>query len=142
MGNGIVKYIKENKRIILIAAFALLGIFLVIASSALAGGEEKTMEKSDESLEEYKERLEREIESLCSDVSGVGRCRVFITFERGAQNSYKGSTVTETKPPKVLGVTVICNGGESDTVKRELSEMICALFDIGYNRVAILKLNS
>lgn len=138
---SIIKYVKENKRIITIASFALLGIFLVLMSSSMkkddGGGGEEVI-----SLTEYKERLESEIESLCTAVSGVGRCRVFITFERGEQSSYKGSTVTETKPPKVLGVTVICEGGESDAVKRELSEMVCALFDIGYNRVAILKLNS
>ena len=142
MGNGIVKYLKENKRIILIAAFALLGIFLVMISSAVGKGKSTGKDGTAETLEEYKIRLEGEIESLCSDVAGVGKCRVFITFERGSQNSYKGSTVTETKPPKVLGVTVICRGGESDSVRRELSDMICAIFDIGYNRVAILKLNS
>ena len=138
---SIIKYVKENKRIITIASFALLGIFLVLLSSSMNKEENGAAEKA-LSLAEYKESLEAEIESLCTEVSGVGRCRLFITFERGEQSSYKGSTVTETKPPKVLGVTVICEGGESDSVKRELSEMICALFDVGYNRVAILKLNS
>ena len=93
-------------------------------------------------LDEYKELLEAEIESLCSDVSGVGRCRVFITFERGVQDTYKGSNIIESKPPKVLGVTVVCTGGDSDAVKSSVTEMISALFDIGYNRVAVLKLNS
>ena len=142
MGKGIVKYAKENKKVVIIAAFAILGILLVIVSSSV-GKDGATFDTSAEmTLEEYKEGLEAEIESLCSDVAGVGRCRVFITFERGAQNSYKGGSVTETKPPKVLGVTVICSGGNSDSVRAELSDMLCALFDIGYNRVAILKLNS
>ncbi len=136
------KYAKQNKRMLFIAGFALLGIFLVIISSAMGRGGEAVSESKAETLDEYKERLEGEIESLCTNVAGVGECRVFITFERGAQNSYKGNTVTETRPPKVLGVTVICRGGESDSVKRELSDMLCALFDVGYNRVAILKLNS
>ena len=139
---SIVKYAKENKRFVLIAAFAFLGVLLVFLSGSIGkesgtDGAERTL-----TLEEYKESLEGEIASLCSDVAGVGKCRVFITFERGAQNSYKGNTVTETKPPKVLGVTVICRGGDSDSVKREISDMICAIFDIGYNRVAVLKLNS
>lgn len=141
MGSGVLKYVRENKKLLLIAGIAVFGLFLVIVSSSF-GGEKASENSNVETLEEYKTRLEGEIESLCSDVSGVGKCRVFITFERGAQNSYKGSTVTETKPPRVLGVTVICRGGDSDSVKRELSDMICAIFDIGYNRVAILKLNS
>ena len=124
---------------ILIALFALVGIFFVIISTSSGGGEAESEEVS---LDEYKLLLEAEIESLCSAVDGVGRCRVFITFERGVQDTYKGSNIIESKPPKVLGVTVVCRGGDSDKVKSSLTEMICALFDVGYNRVAVLKLNS
>ena len=139
MVSNAVKYIKENKRVILIALFALVGIFFVIISSSSGGGE---VEREEITLDEYKELLEAEIESLCSAVDGVGRCRVFITFERGVQDTYKGSNIIESKPPRVLGVTVVCRGGDSDAVKSSVTEMICALFDIGYNRVAVLKLNS
>ena len=139
MVSGITRYIKENKRIILIALFALVGIFFVIISSS-SGGDE--VEKKEITLDEYMELLEAEIESLCSDVDGVGSCRVFITFERGVQDTYKGSNIIESKPPRVLGVTVVCRGGDSDAVRSSVTEMICALFDIGYNRVAVLKLNS
>ena len=133
------RYIKDNKRIFFILLFALVGIFFVIISSSSGSSESVEREIT---LDEYKELLEAEIESLCSDVSGVGRCRVFITFERGVQDTYKGSNIIESKPPKVLGVTVVCTGGDSDAVKSSVTEMISALFDIGYNRVAVLKLNS
>ena len=123
----------------MIALFALVGIFFVVVSTSSGSSKPSDGELS---LDEYKERLEAEIESLCSDIEGVGRCRVFITFERGVQDTYKGSTVIESKPPRVLGVTVVCRGGDSDAVKSSVAEMICALFDIGYNRVAVLKLNS
>jgi stage III sporulation protein AG len=55
---------------------------------------------------------------------------------------YKGSSVVERKPPKVKGVTIACRGADSDGVRSQLTEMMTALFDIGSNRVAILKLNS
>ena len=115
-----------------------IGILLIVISSF---GRGDVKESEAESLSEYKKRLEGEIASLCSDVDGVGKCKVFITFERGEQNTYKGSLVTESKPPKILGVTVICRGAGSDEVRRELTEMLTALFDIGSNRVAVLKLN-
>ena len=139
MDNAVLRYIKDNKRIFFILLFALVGIFFVIISSSSGSSESVEREIT---LDEYKELLEAEIESLCSDVSGVGRCRVFITFERGVQDTYKGSNIIESKPPKVLGVTVVCTGGDSDAVKSSVTEMISALFDIGYNRVAVLKLNS
>ena len=139
--NTAIKYVKENKRVVLIGLFAIIGVFLVIIS-ARPESDSESQNTTELTLDEYQRNLEEEIASLCSDVDGVGKCRVFITFERGAQSTYKGSTMTETKPPRVLGVTVICSGGESDSVRRSLSDMLCALFDIGYNRVAILKLNS
>ena len=63
-----------------------------------------------------------------------------ITFERGEERTYKGSQIIETKPPRVLGVSVLCEGGASDRVRAEITEMLCALFDIGANRVSVLPL--
>lgn len=121
--------------------FIALGIALILLSSSF-GAEPKEKSQSEAlTLEEYKEKLEGELTALCSDVSGVGKCKVFVTFERGEQNTYKSGVIIESKPPKVLGVTVICRGADSDYVKRELTDMITALFDIGSNRVAVLKLN-
>ena len=119
----------------------MLGILLIFISSFDSDGTSGIVNE-EISLDEYKERIESEVASLCSSVEGVGRCRVFITFERGEQTVYKGSAVLETKPPRVQGVTVVCRGAESDNIKSQLTEMMCALFDVGSNRVAILKLNS
>lgn len=140
MNNNFLTFIKENKNIKKAAILVAVGIILIFISSSLGG---ETAEKTSElTLDEYKARLEEDIASICSDVDGVGKCRVFITLERGEQNTYKGSSVIETKPPKVLGVTVVCRGADSDCVRGELTDMLTALFDIGANRVAILKLNS
>ncbi len=133
-------YLKENKRTRNIIILLAVGALLILLSAAFAGSGDGAADKS-ETLDEYRERLEAEISAVCSDVEGVGRCRVYITLERGEQSIYKGSSLIETKPPKVLGVTVICRGADSQAVRCELTDMLCALFDIGANRVAILKLN-
>lgn len=133
-------FIKGNKSFLKIGILIIVGIVLILASSKSTGKE--SAEKQEMTLDVYKENLENEVADLCRDVEGVGKCRVFITLERGEQNSYKGSMIMETKPPKVLGVTVVCRGADSDTVKSELTKMLTALFDIGANRIAILKLNS
>ncbi|MBQ9733925.1 MAG: hypothetical protein IJV74_06800 [Clostridia bacterium] len=123
--------------VILILLIAV-GLFLLSVPSfqkdEVAVNEEKT-------LEEYKAELEDELEAACSMVSGVGKCRVIVTFERGTENSYKGSQLIESKPPRVMGVSVICQGADSSAVRSEITEMMSALFNIGSNRVAILKLN-
>ena len=123
------------------ALLILLGLILILSSSF---SEDAKNENRNEiiTLDEYKERLEEEIRELCSSVDGVGKCRVTVTFERGEQNVYKGSSVIETKPPRVQGISVVCRGADSDRVRIQLTELLTALFDIGSNRVAILKLNS
>lgn len=123
------------------ALLILLGLILILSSSF---SEDAKNENRNEiiTLDEYKQRLEEEIRELCSSVDGVGKCRVTVTFERGVQNVYKGSSVIETKPPRVQGISVVCRGADSDRVRIQLTELLTALFDIGSNRVAILKLNS
>ena len=110
-----------------------LGLMLVALSSV---GQEATPEGT--TLSEYKEDLEKRLCKLCSEVDGVGKCTVMVTFSRGEENTYKGNQLTESKPPRVLGVTVVCDGGDRSDVRARLSQMLCALFDIGSNRVAVL----
>ena len=129
---------KDRKKLVFLCALVAVGIFLICISSFDGG--EKT-EKA-ETLDEYKVRLEAELADMCADVSGVGKCRVSVSFERGEENTYKGTLLTESKPPRVLGVSVICKGADSDTVRAALTDMICALFDIGANRVAVLKMKN
>ena len=140
MDKRFLAYVKENKRIFIIILLVCLGLLLASAATTL-GSSEKSTVKEGQTLDEYREKLEGELASLCGGVEGVGKCRVFITFDKGAQNTYKNGTLIETKPPHVSGVTVVCDGGESDRVKSSLTKMITALFGIGSNRVAILKLN-
>ena len=130
-------YAQKNKGSVLLFALLMLGVFLLILSSA----PETEIQEDTELLEEYKARLEEELSAVCSSVSGVGRCKVTVTFERGEEKIYKGSSVIETRPPKVLGVTVVCKGADSDKVRSEIIDMMSALFDIGTNRIAVLKLN-
>ena len=139
MNNGFFSFIKDNKRIFKIGVFILIGLVLIFSAQHTSA---KKTESGEMTLDEYRASLEEQLCELCRSVEGVGKCRVFITLERGEQNSYKGSQLMETKPPRVLGVTVVCRGADSDYVRSELTEMLCALFDIGANRVAVLKLNS
>ena len=129
---------KNNKKISALILLAAVGIMLVAISSA-SDSEGKTESIS---LAQYKAQLEDELENMCSSIRGVGKCRVMVTFERGEENTYKGSSLVESKPPKILGVSVVCKGADSVDVAHSLVDMITALFDIGSNRVSVLKLNS
>lgn len=137
---AIKEYIASNKKTVLLLALSLFGILMLVFSSSFFSQKEEVGGVSE--LEEYKKELEAELADICSSVSGVGRCRVMLTFERGEENIYKGSALLESRPPKVMGVTVVCRGADSDTVRSEIVNMMMALFDIGANRISVLKFNS
>ena len=130
---------KEKYRLIFVVLIAAVGVALVLFS--LDGTKEEEIEKSSQSLAEYKAELERELESACSSIRGVGRCEVIVTFSRGAENTYKGTNLIESKPPEVMGVSVICEGADSDEVRAGIVGMMSSLFSIGTNRVSVMKLN-
>ena len=130
---------KEKYRLIFVVLVAAVGMALVLFS--LGGTKEEKAEKSSQSLAEYKAELERELESACSSIRGVGRCEVIVTFSRGAENTYKGTNLIESKPPEVMGVSVICEGADSDEVRAGIVGMMSSLFSIGTNRVSVMKLN-
>lgn len=130
-----ISFVKNNKRL----SFILLLLCVLMFVLSFAGG---STEETDESktLAEYQAELESRLSELCSSVEGVGKCRVFVTFESGEENLYKGGVLIETKPPRVMGVSVVCQGADKPAVKNELNELFTSLFDIGSNRVKILKL--
>lgn len=133
--------IKNRRALVFILAMVALGVLLLCIPSG-EGNASRSETTTGEELSEYKVRLESELADTCSSVSGVGRCRIMITFERGAENVYKGSQLVESTPPRVSGVTVVCEGGANATVRGTLTEMISALFGIGKNRIAVLELEN
>ena len=131
----ILNVLKKNK---ILSALVLVAVGLMLIISIMPKGEGDT--SGEITLAEYKLKVEGELAELCSYVDGVGKCYVYVTFERGSENTYKSGNLIETRPPKVMGVSVVCRGAESARVKSELTELITSLFGIGANRVKILKL--
>ncbi len=127
----------KNKKMLFLVLLIAIGLLL----AAFGTSDNSSENKSEETLDEYKLRLEEELAKLCTSVEGVGRCSVTVSFKKGAENTYKGTHLTQTKPPELLGVVIVCRGAESDSVRRELTELFTSLFDLPSNRVAILKLN-
>ena len=122
-----------KKRAALILLIGLLGLMLIIFSATRSEDAEFT------GTEEYKKALEQELGDACSRVEGVGKCRVIVSFSEGERLEYKGSQIVSTSPPRVRGVTVICDGADSASVRSDLTDMLAALFDIGKNRICVLK---
>ena len=139
LGEAVKKCFLDNKKRALILFLLGVGVLFLVFGSFSDTKNEASSEQA--GLSEYKKLLEAELEELCSSVDGVGKCRVTVSFERGEELKYKGNTLIESTPPRVLGICVVCRGADSYEVCKELTDMLSSLFDIGTNRVSVLKLN-
>lgn len=66
-----------------------------------------------------------EIEKICSTVEGVGKCSVMLAYAPDGET--------------VVAVAVICDGGDSITVRHRLTELLSSFYGIGYHRISIEK---
>ena len=128
--------LKHDKKMFFTVLFGIVGILFIL----LSFGAKSDSKQDCVGLEEYKSKLEGELEALCESIDGAGKCRVTVSFSEGQRVEYRGSAVVGSEPPRVLGITVVCDGGDDPHVRSSVSECMTALFDIGSNRVCVLKL--
>lgn len=123
---------------------------------------EKTLTASD-----IEEMLENKLTAIISDISGAGAVNVMVTVNSSGEYVYaensktkngsdssssdseiviyesadKGDNglVVSVKSPEILGVAVLCEGGESSVVKAEIVNLVTSLFGIGSDRVYVGK---
>lgn len=132
--------IKERIKAMGRARVITLLLVLSLGAALILIPEAKKTEESDP-LYAYKVRLESELSELCSSVEGAGKCIVYVSFSEGESYEYQGGQIKTEKPPRVLGVTVLCEGGSRSGVRARITEIISSLFDVGANRICVLKLS-
>ena len=84
--DGILKKIMKIKGIGYIALAVAAAIMILCLPSEKESAENRSP-KAD-AFDEYASALERETESILAKISGVGECKVMITFENGFAYSY------------------------------------------------------
>lgn len=155
-------WIRENKiRIFALCGAAILLLFLMSST--------KTQDEKEEEADfyRYSQLLQENLEEMLSSVNGVGKCRVLITFSDTGETVYacdEDSLSTEEKTdlsrkyvlissrseglvlkvysPSVLGVAVICRGGESSRVKNDVTEVLSRILGIPEDRISVKKMSS
>ena len=150
-----------------IALFGIaLGVLLLVLGNGHLGKKSAPADESAapsgsvRSAEAYRDDLERRMEDICARVAGVGRVEVIVTLEGGFEYVYatdrkitvggestsiitvgNGSDespvyITE-RAPAILGIGVVCAGGNDPTVRREVTALLCAAFGVGSNKVYV-----
>lgn len=140
--------ILSGNRLILL--LGVIGILLLMFSSS--GSKEEPAVSPLAAAEEYRASLEASLDALCEGVVGVGEARVFLTlastevavYERNeTESSSSVSTaggdalLLSYRMPPIAGVTVVCDGGDSADVKRELVSLLGAALSLSSAQIHI-----
>lgn len=158
---------KEQLFILLLFGLLLAVIAIPVEKKESQNVLESSISTEEEVQEEtldYESRMEEKLEALLSEVEGVGRVKVMLTFEGSGEkkvekdnsqsaenqqeetvyeeygNSHKSPYVTFQSNPKVEGVLVIAQGGANSSVKQEILEAAQALFGIEAHKIKIMKM--
>lgn len=118
----LISYFKSGKRAKLLLLLAVIGIALLLFASFSGGDSQEDV--AYDSLEEH-------LEEVCSQVSGVGKCRV-IVYYREEEKKYGANN-----EPRVESVVIVCKGASNPKVRQELTSIMTTLYGIGANRVYI-----
>lgn len=153
------EFLKKEKNKKLVYVILIIGVILLSLPSFLP---QKEVEPSRETV--VNERLEERLSNIISEISGVGKVKVMITYkstsekrvakDKNTRNSANeiyeeeknvllgsGSEqkpfITREEMPKILGVAVVAEGGGRDDVKAEISRAVRALTGVSANNIAV-----
>ncbi len=112
------------------------GIFLLFLTYTGSAGTSSTAldssiytDNDEDQAQTYKEMTKKELKSLLEDVEGVGDASVAVTVD----------TQDSDEEAKVIGIVIVCQGGDDAKVKREITEAVSALFSIDTHKIKIMK---
>lgn len=155
-------FLSQKKNIRLVYIIVIIGVTLICLPSFFGKDEAPDTESGFISCE----ISEKQMENILSEIEGVGKCRVLITYkstqeyviakdisqssdEKRAELQEKNITlgsgsgekpfVLKENMPALQGVVVVCRGGDSDRVKMNVTEAVSALTGLSKNRIKVFK---
>ncbi len=149
--------IKKEHVFIIVLCVVLVAIFL--SSTSIFS----SLKSNKNASNTYESSVESRLENLLKEVDGVGKVKVFVTtdgtqaeevlkdVETKTENGYKvieetvvlvggKPYVTKTKNPNVIGVAVVCQGGDNLSVKVLITEIITTTLSVAPECIRIIKM--
>lgn len=147
-------FLKKHKNELLIAV-GLISALLFLLMSGGRGENDEYAESTD--IQEYENKLESRLESLISDIEGIGYAKVMVSMECGLEYVYaKNTETTDTSlkeeyfkdsdknalivkeiTPRVRGVAVICTGGDKALIQNKITELVSSLLGIKSTQIFV-----
>lgn len=146
-----------------IAGVILLVLSELIPSPASSEKKSEQPELTAVSCSEYEKEVERRLEGILSQINGAGKVSVMVTLESTVESVYaqqekesggenkiseseyviiktdggEDGILLKTTQPEIRGVAVVCSGGGSAVVRRDITDTVTAVLGISAARVNI-----
>ena len=163
---GAVAHMKKRGTLKVLLFALIVGVALFLIGS-LAISNKDDVENADSEAQElidffdYKEMLEREIEDICSSLSGVSDVRAVTFFSDVggsvyAQNTQVGNSSNEKNEyviigsgsnahalylgeslPKLSGIGIVCNTGGDETKRNEILCLLASAYGLSMTHIYV-----
>ena len=163
-----VKKAGKGKILLLIAVGVLLLLVSIKDSGRQAATTEKsqntvTEQSTSDDMQRYREKMEKQVKEILEQVEGVGKADVMLTLQASKEkvtlkDNKQDDTKTEEETvlldgesresspyvvqeiePQIEGIVVVCSGGDSPAMQREIISAISALFPVERHKIKVMK---
>lgn len=152
----------EKRRVQLLAAAGMAGLLLLAVSEWLPAETVAAPSAAETQDTDYAAQLEQQMAELLGTVEGAGTVRVMVTVSHREKTVYAADTesradgsaastpvlvsgntaglVETVYAPEVLGVAVVCTGGDDPAVQASITALVQALTDVGTHHITVAKM--
>ena len=155
--------IPESKRPIILVAVGIILMAAILFSGSGDGKNKKTEREASSTPDtvSYADETEKKLESVISLIDGAGRCKVMVTLDTSEENVYasdindgkseyvviktssdEGGLLLKIVQPKIRGVAVVCDGGDSYITVNNITEAVCSVLGISSTKVSVSKMQN
>ena len=139
---GEIKELLRSDKAVKIIMVVGAVIMIMIALSGIGGiNSGKSGNAPGYDLAGYERALEERLANILSDIDGVGDISVMVTLDTSEKTEYgkNSDMLLSVTAPRVRGVIVVCDGGDSITVKEKVTEAVKGVFGINTAHISVTK---
>lgn len=130
-------YEQELERRLETALAQAEGVGKVKVMVTLQSSSEKVIEKDTEDTGQNIDESDKSGGTRTTSENSVKEATVYDSRSQGEQTPYVRKEIS----PKIAGVIVVAQGGDNAVVIENITDAVCALFDVDTHKIKVMKMN-
>lgn len=134
---GDAAYEQEIERRLETALSQAEGVGKVKVMMTLQSSSEKVIEKDTENTGQNMDESDKSGGTRTTKENSVKEATVYDSKSQGEQTPYVRKEIS----PEIAGVIVVAQGGDNAVVIENITDAVCALFDVDTHKIKVMKMN-